>query len=1046
MKPIKLVMTAFGPYDNETVIDFRLFDQQKLFLITGKTGSGKTTIFDAITYALYGKSSGGSRDSKTFRCHNSPDDRKTSVVFEFEYKGKLYKIERCPEYTYHKKRGRKTKEQAKVVLYLPNNEVEEGERSVGNAVNNLLGIDCDQFRQIVMLAQGQFEKLLHANSSEREVIFRKIFDTTKYSAFQDQLRERTNALRTDVDRKLSAYARDLDSIKLAEPEEQISVSEQLRDILVQPTPDLCQECISLLHTFIEIDKKLEDEAGKESKQLQDGILATTKEKTKAENNNELINACSEAQKTFDELELQKESIEEITAEIERAKKAQSVIPNELSANTAAENKKQAEEDIQENQNIINTNSPLEADFRSRIKTANENPEIEQWKKKRTQISDQIPKYPELNTKEGELAAVREQIKTNLANAADVRKKIQGLIREEKDIADALAGMKTCDVEKERCEQAQKTAKEHVSALNGLDADITGLNEEMKILSGLQTTASKRLEESAAKNGTYTNLHDLYLREQAGILAQTLEMGKPCPVCGSTEHPVPAEISTDVPSKQKLDKAKKDADKANGDAEKASREAGDQDAKCKGLNESLLKNGKKILNKEYTIEEFEADLPELINTAELKEAKLGAEFKKLEKTCGLKKELEEKLPKIVEEREAEERNEGAIKERMKELEIRQGGLEGERDTLRKDLLYSSKEEANRELSTIEENLETHDKQIRIWETQANQLKSAIDQAQGIVNSRTGQMEVLIQTERSAREKFEHTLRKMGFTDKNAYLSARRDDTILGALEKEVSEYTSSHTTAKTKLKHLQDQTKDKVLVDTQELQTRIDTLGKRKDDADTKKNIHLFRAQGNTEICKNIIEDYKAWNNKADTYSMLKNLSDTANGSLKEKEKLTFERYIQMVYFDQVLQMANQRLKIMSDGRYELIRSGGDIKQKSQTGLELDVMDAFTGLPRPVTTLSGGESFQASLSLALGLSDIIQNQNGGVQLDTMFVDEGFGTLDPEALEISLRVLNDLTAGNRLVGVISHVEALKEHINPKIEIIKKPGGYSTLRVET
>lgn len=1046
MKPIKLVMTAFGPYDNETAIDFRQFDQQKLFLITGKTGSGKTTIFDAIIYALYGESSGGSRMPETFRCHNSPDERKTSVVFEFEYKDKLYKIERCPAYTYHTKRGRKTKEQGEVVLYLPNDEVEDGEKPVGHAVKNLLGIDCAQFRQIVMLAQGQFEKLLHANSKDREGIFRKIFDTTQYSAFQNQLRERTNALKTDSETKLTAYTRDLESIKLAEPEELISVSEQLREIIAHPTPDLCQDCISLLHTFIEIDNKLEGEAGKESKQLQDGILATTKEKTKAENDNELIKACSEAQKTFDELEFQKESIKEIMAEIELARKAQSVIPIELSANTAAENKKQAEDDIQENQSIINTNSPLEADFRSRIKTANDNPEIEAWKTKRTQISDQIPKYQELNKKEGDLAAVQEQIKTNLANAADVRKKIQSFIREETDISDALDGMKTCDVDKERCEQEHKTAKEHVSALNGLDADLTTLNEEVETLNGLQETASTRVTEYSAKNKKYTNMHDLYLREQAGILAQTLKTGKPCPVCGSTEHPAPAKISMDVPSKQKLDKAKKDADDANKEAEEASRKAGTQDAKCKGLNEGLLKNAKKILNKEYTLEGLEADLPELINTAESKEAELGAKFNELQKTCDLKTKLEKKLPKIVEERKAEERKEEEIKERKKGLEIRQGGLEGERDTLRKGLLYPSETEATRELSTIKANIKTHDDQIRKWETEANKLKTAIDQARGVVENRSKQMEGLIKTERSSREEFEHALREKGFSDKEAYLSARRDESILSDLEKKVSEYTSSHTSADTRLKQLMAQTMDKVLVDTQELQIRIEDLGEKKRDAERKMNIHHFRADDNTAICKKIISDHKAWNDVTAAYSMLKNLSDTANGSLNDKVKLTFERYIQMVYFDQVLCMANRRLKIMSGGRYELIRREGGVKYKNVTGLELDVMDAEMGSSRPVTTLSGGESFQASLSLALGLSDIIQSQNGGVQLDTMFVDEGFGSLDPEALEISLRVLKDLTAGNRLVGVISHVDILKDYINPKIEIIKIPGGHSTLRVET
>ncbi len=1046
MKPIKLVMTAFGPYDEETVIDFTKFDQQRLFLITGKTGSGKTTIFDAITYALYGESSGGSRKPDTFRCHNSPDERKTSVVFEFEYKGKQYKIERCPAYSYHKKIGRKTKENGGVALYLPNDDVEEGERSVGNAVKNLLGIDYAQFRQIVMLAQGQFEKLLHANSSEREVIFRKIFDTTKYSAFQDQLRERTNALRKEYDTSLTVYNQNLENIQLAEPEEQISVSEQLRGLIIHPTPDIYQECTSLLHTFIEIDKKLGGEAGNESDQLQKDILAATTQKTHAETNNKLIKARSEAQETFDALESRKGSIKEITDEIERAKKAQSVLPEELSANTAAGNKKQAEDDIRENQSSINMNSPLEANLRSNIETANENPEIEQWKTKRTQISGQIEKYSVVEAKEAELGRVRKDIADVNANLINVQETIRGFTNEEKAINYALTEIKNCDVEKADCEHAHNTAQDHVFSLNNLNTDITNLKKEEGILSGLQETASQFLTEYSAKNRTYTDLYDLFLREQAGILAQTLETGKPCPVCGSTGHPVPAKTSGSPPTKQALDKSKKDTLKAEKEANESSRASGDQCVKCEGLEESLRKNAKKILNKVYTREELEADLPRLINSAESKEADSDAKFKELQKTCDRKKELDEKLPQIVKNREEEGRKEGKIEERKNELKIRHGGLDGEIKTLRQDLLYSSKEEANRELSTIEENLETHDKQIREWETQANQLKTATDQAWGIVNNRSQQMEGLRITEIFTREAFENALHEKGFADKDAYLSARRDDTILGALETEVSEYTSSYTTADTRLKQLKGQTIDKVLVDTQELQTRIETLGKTKSDAETKKNKHLFRAQGNTEICKKITRNHAAWNACAKTYGMLKNLSDTANGALKEKEKLTFERYIQMVYFDQVLYRANQRLKIMSDGRYELIRSDGELMQKSQTGLELDVMDKFTGLPRPVTTLSGGESFQASLSLALGLSDIIQSQNGGVQLDTMFVDEGFGTLDQEALEISLRVLKDLTAGNRLVGVISHVDILKDYIHPKIEIIKKPGGYSTLRVET
>ena len=444
-----------------------------------------------------------------------------------------------------------------------------------------------------------------------------------------------------------------------------------------------------MNSFIDVDYKLGDQAEKKSDKIQAEILDVTKNITSAENNNTLLAECKIAQETYDELELQKESIDKIIVEITLARKAHSIIPKEILAKKATESKNLAEHNIRENQCIIDTKTPHEAEIRTKIDAKKKRPEVEQWRKRLTQISGQIDKYLGVNTRDAELAGVTKNLIEGTTSLDDIQCIINTYISELKDIDDTLVNIKKCDVDKAECEHIYQNTMTHLFALNDLYVGIIDLKQEEKRLSKLREETSRLLDAYYAKNTIYSELHDVFHREKAGILAQTLETGKPCPVCGSIEHPAPAKTSEDVTSKQKLDEAKKEAEDAEKECEKVSGTSRDQGVKCKGLEESLLKNAKDILNKESTREKLETDLPKIIKKAEVNKEELKQEYDKLQKICEQKIELEKKRPDILWEIKAEEIKVEEITKNNIALALKKERLESEIKTIRKDLLYPSK---------------------------------------------------------------------------------------------------------------------------------------------------------------------------------------------------------------------------------------------------------------------------------------------------------------------------------------------------------------------
>ena len=920
MRPIKLTISAFGPYADLTVLDLDKLGENGLYLITGTTGAGKTSIFDAITYALYGEPSGSVRDDSMLRSKYASASTDTFVELTFIYNGKTYTVRRNPEYERPKTRGEgMTKQIAKAELHYPDGRiVDKSKKEVTKAVTEIMGIDRDQFLQIAMIAQGDFLKLLLAKTEDRKAIFRQIFKTQKFEKIQYKLKEEARQLYgqfADARKSLLTYAKgiecDIENTHYSEAE------------LVKAGTLSTAQTIELLKLLIAEDseeqKKIEADASLVSKELEtvNANIGKAEEyaknvKTFEQKQLELpqkAGAFADAKKTLDE-EKEKQS------ERDRLDKDIAAIEAELSQ--------------------YDTVDTLEKD----IKALTTSIETAETKQKETQTS--------LAEKNDEIKDSREKIK--LLSDAEVKK-------------EKLEGEKSkLNEQKSKLEDLQEALEDY----NELCVDFKSKQAEYVALAD---TAQEALDKYNAQNKAF-------LDEQAGILARDLEEGAPCPVCGSTHHPSLAVMSEDAPTEAELKKSKKAYEDAQKKAEKKSVECG----MLKGQAEVSETNIKKqiteligsceIENADDRINEKLSDIrTSLLSLIDqiLKESGRIQERETLEKALPI---LEKKIATLSEElkqySDTYMSDTATKKEKEAQLEV-----------LRKELRFASRTEANEKLQSLN--------------ATKNKLKKAFDDA------------------------------NTTFNNADKALSELKGE--LSALEEVVK----------------------------QVCQIDLDAEKQKRDDLNTKTDAYkkiseaLASRLAANERCLENIEKAAEESQKLEAhYKWVNTLAETANGGLSGKEKIMLETYIQMNYFDRILVRANRRLQKMTNGQYDLIRRQDPTDLKSQAGLDLDVIDHYNGTTRAVNTLSGGESFKASLALALGLSDEIQSSAGGVRLDTMFVDEGFGSLDDDSLRLAIATLQELTDGNRLVGIISHVGELKTKIDKQIIVTKELTGGSSCKI--
>ena len=926
MRPLTLTISAFGPYAGLTEIPFEQLGESGLYLICGDTGTGKTTLFDAITFALYGEASGEKRKSQMLRSKYAAIDTPTYVEMTFETGGNTYTVRRNPQYERPAKRGeRMTMEQAAATLSLPGGQQITRRKEVDKKLQEIVGLDRNQFSQIAMIAQGDFLKLLLATTEERKVIFRQIFRTGSFENLQNKLKSDT------------------------------SLSE-----------NTCRELDTSIRQYIQgIKTGPEEELETKAQEAKDGLLPLPETQTFLE---ELIAAdAQDEEKQRNSLQALDKQLKQVHQRMEKARNLQ-----QLQDNLSQNKKKMAK--LQESFAILKQN--LENSLA-------QVPQREELLKEVTSLEGLLPLYDEQAKRQADLKDLEKDLAKNQQQLEDLQtqeKAKSGKISADKQSLKSLedAGQKTSQLEarKEQLLQSEK-------ALDAFKKELTMYQETNDLLAEAQT-AYKQAAQKANETNTY---HQRLLRsfqdEQAGLLAQTLKPSQPCPVCGSLEHPSPAALSPEAPTEQAVKEARQKAELAGEKASKASEKAQILSGKVDNQRLHLRNKTKELLAADINLETAQDmntlnDLyDETIQTQQESLAQLEQQLVLEQQRSAQKVALEESLP--IQEKEFE-----GLRQQISEDQQRIATLTakiGEKNKAIQEasiqLTYSSKEEVqsllNKKENTakaiqeaLDKHRETHDsqrKEINILEGEINSLETNIKA-----------MPVLDLTQETDHQK---------------------------ALEAE----------------------KEKV-------SGTLNTL--------------MLRLQANRDAQSGINSQAKALENERKRLAWLKALSDTANGRVQGKDKMMLETYVQISYFDQVIRMANTRLMMMTNGQYEFIRRTAVEDGRSQMGLDLDVLDHYNGSQRPVDTLSGGESFMASLSLALGLSDLVQSQAGGIQLGTMFVDEGFGSLDQETLRQAINALQSLTSSHRLVGIISHVSELKDRIEKQIVVTKMPSGGSQIKI--
>ena len=930
MKPLKLTMSAFGSYAGKNVIDFT-GQQQGIFLITGDTGAGKTTIFDAITYALYNQTSGGERNGNMMRSQYAQPETETYVELEFLYRGQTYRVRRNPDYKITKtlKNGkiREQKVPHSVELTLPDGTVFPEKKNATDAkIIEILGLTADQFSQIVMIAQGDFLKLLYTKSDERKMIFSKLFRTDIYWKIQENLRRKS----MEMDERIQENDRAFEQEKSR----------------IMPLPE--SEEIPLDELVERLRERLKD-ALKEQNLRRANVEELNKKITKYEEINKLFVSLEKIRQTGKELEARQAESKERRQQIENARKADKVLVAEQ------QNLRQQQAVEQSAQAIAKMGETL-ADDQEMFETL------------KTQLQ------------EAEAKQKRE--------AADIQKKMLAL-EQSFPSYEALQNARSEEQQAKRVwEDLGKTSEE---SFRKKAAGIAALKEQQKRQEQIVEQTKKNWEQtslSASESAKhYEHMYEAFLKEQAGILAENLSAGCPCPVCGSTVHPDPAKLSDHAVTELEVEQAKK------------TRAAAEE-------------------KRDLAYAAFEAEKTE-----------------------------KQKLAQAVEKEEADFVLAQTIaKQQRKEAEQNYVSLQKIAEQIREKLVYPSLAEAKKQYAAMQKALEAAEQEIAKKRQKVSELAEAMNTLKGQKlaeeeNQKTAK-KLAVKTEKE----YAKLLEKSGFISEETYHLAILPERSRSKLEREEKEYESQCLRQQSEQKLLEKQVSGKTYTDTTELNEQLKAEKQALKEAE-KTYMELHTAYENDRSVLQNCAVYLEKGKKLESEDqVIKSLSKTANGRLSGSAKIDFETYIQRQYFKQIIHEANKRLLTMSNHQFILkLKEEANTGRKTNEGLDLSVYSLVTDSERDVKTLSGGESFLAALAMALGLSDIVERSAGAIHPDMMFIDEGFGSLDAQSRQQAIEVLAELAGDSRMVGIISHVTELKEQIDRKLVVSRTDKGSRAVWTE-
>ena len=1033
MRPIKLTISAFGPYASKQVIDFEELKGRNIFVISGKTGAGKTTIFDAISYALYGEASGESRETDSLRSHFADDNTETYVELEFELRGEKYTVNRVPKQKKKKARGEGyTEKSADATLTLPDGKVITKVKNVTDKIIEILGITREQFKQIVMLAQGEFKKLLLADSVEREGIFRKIFNTYDFEKIQAELKDK--AANLSKNRTKSKHEMEI-NLKNIKGEHDIVIDEYVDFPLV----------IEKLKDLLERDNNIYKTLNEEGKEVDNKLQVKNQEKAIIETNNNLIKEKEIIAKALEELLSKEDEYKNKSKTIIDGKNAKEVkyIEDKLIETTKKLTKR--EEDY--NLSLKNIDS-----LKLKQEEANKLLQIEESKEcDREKLSVEINNLNKLEEKIIELDSLNNKV-MHLKQSAE-NSKLQ-IINNKKETEELKKSKEEKELQLKDIATLETKKVELESDIKAKNKTLDEVRELFKVIRSFQNTyiehnnKAKEYKEFEVEykkvKENYEKMDDLYKKEQAGILASKLQENEPCPVCGSTNHPNKATIKENlkIPTKEELKVAKENLDKLEKEnLEKINNLTTLNSNKTTYLEQ--VNNHLSMLSATLNIDKtFNSETAKVVKNlgTELKSVidKLKDELLKVIDKISLKEKIEKELNLIT--TTINEREQSLIK--LEECE-KNYTTELTQNITKIDEYKKEIPENITDLKTLNNLIEVKTKELNISKEKLAKLRL---ENENLAKKLEGENSTSKEINKSIEElkleiannkaNFNEAIKEQGFDNIQTYEDAKLQISMVESLEKEVENYNSELKLTKAKQEDIINKTKDIVFMDITTIDEEIRSIQNNKKELESKlRELHAIIV-GNKTILKNVENLNIEFKEIEEEYKVVGELADLANG--KKAPYISFERYILASYFEDIIEAANIRLEKMTGDRFSLIRKTSKSKGAGQKGLELEIYDNYTDSSRDVSSLSGGESFKASLSLALGLSDIVQSNAGGVSLDTMFVDEGFGTLDPQSLDNAIDSLLELQRGGRLVGIISHVEELKERIDAKLEVTSTSKG--------
>ena len=1056
MRPMTLMLTAFGAYAGSQTVDFEAAGAGGLFLVTGDTGAGKTTLFDGVCYALFGKLTGRVRSEKMIRSDYADDTLETSAQLTFSHRGQVWRIWRRPAQTRRKKRGEGTREiTADALLERLEGEtaipVAEGKEKVDAAVEELLGIQVDQFRQIAMIAQNQFAELLNKSGRDRSAILRQVFATDRCDALQTRLKEMASASRAETEKQVDSLRQYLAGLRLPETEEgQMPLPEaaELAELLAD------EGCVWRSARVLELAEHIcqmdESELAGLDEQIA-GLDETIKQSAG------LLQSAREAARRQQQLaELEKRLAEQRAAEPEQlaaqarlkqwetAARLAPVWDGSEKARLAAQQAARLYEQASDRLAQLNAQGPRWAQAREQL-----NADQQTAARLTVQLERQaeaLQQYDRLEQAKAEQMACEqelERLQTAQQRAQTLEKQQAAALEKTQALADslpaALAAAQTAQKELERWQQARKTL-----------AEMRRQMQELVKLQKQEQAARQTLQQANdALDGAqqaYMSADQLYRRDQAGLLARELTPGQPCPVCGSVHHPSPARGVVGAPDKEQLEAlaaAMETARTAYNDALQTSSTLTAQAGSAREQYIRLARQALAELEQELPppedvkalsrlVLDWDGRLDQLLEQAEA----LGQQRQAAVEAAGAA------VNQLAGDREALE----ATRRQRSELREQQANATARRDSatqraaeLQAALPQASRAEAEATLSALEQQQKQLDESIRKTQQALEEYQQLLAAAESLQKERQNTRKQAADEARQAAGHWEQALAESGMAA-DAFAAARNTEEEIDRLRTELEQARRARQETEALYHQLSEQQKSAPVPGCMpgQLEQALEEQEQRRKALNDARTRITGRLNANRSTMADVRTAGQRLEKAQKRQQLIQQLDATANGKLSGGlGKQKFEQYVLATYFADAVEAANQRLFAMTGGRYQL-ECHQMTAAETQAALDLDVLDNYTGKLRSVGSLSGGETFQAALALALGLSDVIQNYAGGVELDVLFVDEGFGTLDAESLEQAVATLHSLVQGRRMVGIISHVPELKSRIENQLVVTKTPGG--------